>query len=129
MSKIFVVSINQEYEETNNRIFSSFESALKLYLKICISEIKSNYLDAESVEILDSEEDFSMSSCSLMVYNHHEEKQEYESAYLFDLVAFEEFLESVDDVDEYITLLEKSLDDNVIPKPVLEAFHLSAHQD
>ena len=135
MSKVFVISIIQESGETDINVYSTFQQALKKYLKFCINEIYLDYLndDDDSVasgskEILDSEEDYTGATCILRVYELDEEKGEYDPTYVFDIYSFQEFIDPIEDVLDFLNMLEESMDNDTIPKPVLEAFQISTHQ-
>lgn len=137
---LYVVSYH-EVQIAGYRIFTSYEEALKEFLKHCILETQALLLEdedavaieslsdsddtsaseaAEAVDAPESEDDFDEMSCTLEIQEL--QGNEYVTTKEFDYETFETLLEEKDDVPSYLDELEKQIDQNQIPDEILTMF-------
>jgi hypothetical protein len=112
MTTIYVLN----YEETEllgYRIFSDYNAALKEFLSHCIAETKSLLQQEE-------EDDYDMTKCTLEIKNL--ELSEYETLKEYDYDDFENLIESKEDVEEYLDLLQKMIDENKLDDEIIKLF-------
>lgn len=123
-NKLFVLSYH-EVQIAGFRIFNSYDEALKEYLRHCIietrellSENEEPVSDAES-----SNEDsinFDEMSCVLEVQEL--QNTEYVTLKEFDYEQFQALIENIDDVEEYLDVLETKIDADEISEEILKLF-------
>jgi hypothetical protein len=126
VSKIYTISYH-EVQIAGYRTFIKYEDALKEFLKHCIMEVKSvlespcSSSDEEEEEVVsDSDTNFDEMTCVFEVQELQD--NEFVTVKEYDFEAFQMVLEDVDDVQEYLEGLEKSLEEGNIPTDLAEIF-------
>lgn len=115
-----------EVQIAGYRNFSSYETALKEFLRHCITETKS-VIDSseESSKHEDEEEDADNTddmTCVFEVQELQEETQEFLTVKEYDYETFQMVIEDMEDIGSYVNELQTQLDADKIPQDLLEIF-------
>lgn len=138
-NKLYVVTYH-EVQIAGYRIFTSYDEALKEYLKHCIIETQTLLLEDEDEPIIeqiesdsdevagedeaaedeDEDDEFDEMSCVLEIQEL--QGNEFLTVKEFDYESFEKLLDARDDVSCFLTELEKQIEDNEIPNYIVQLF-------
>lgn len=118
-----------EVQIAGYRNFSDYETALKEFLKHCITETKS-VIDSSSEKSTDdeaeapAEDDDNMDemTCVFEVQELQEDTCEFVTVKEYDYETFQMVIEDMDDIGNYISELENQLNQDKIPQDLIEIF-------
>lgn len=110
MDRIFVLTYI-ESEILGVRIFNDYNLALKEFLTHCI---------AETLEMLEKDNTDTVIDCTLEIQEPQE--SEFETIKQYDIDYFQTFIETKEDIEEYMGELHASLKNNVFDDSVLSTF-------
>lgn len=120
-----------EVQIAGYRNFSDYETALKEFLKHCITETKSVIESSDkssSSEQGEGEEDDGVDdsmddmTCVFEVQELQHETNEFVTVKEYDYETFQMVIEDMEDIGSYVSDLEKQLNDDKIPQDLIEIF-------
>lgn len=119
--KIYTISYH-EVQIAGYRTFTSYEKALKEYLKHCITETKTLITSPESSsDGNESDSDgFDEMTCVLEIQELQDE--EFVTTKEYDYEVFQMLIEEEEDVPSFLENLEKQLDNDSLSENILELF-------
>lgn len=116
-----------EVQIAGYRNFSNYETALKEFLKHCITETKSVIDSSSEKSSKEEEEDpeeenMDEMTCVFEVQELEEETHEFVTVKEYDYETFQMVIEDMEDIGSYVSQLESQLNEDKIPQDLLEIF-------
>ena len=123
MNKIYAISYH-EVQIAGYRVFTNFETAIKEYLKHCITETKNMLESPEPSEEGESSEEESLDDMTCVLEVMELQDEEFVTTKEWDYETFQIIIEDIENIPEYLDELSEQLDANKIPEDLMEIFEM-----